>query len=128
MFSPDLSPKRPPLVSEMRSSVLSKDLRPPYSPALAGPSGPPPFPSLERKHPLEDHPSSADPIAEGRGYGIGRLGGDSPSAKGEDSQAWSTCARVVREYDNQLIQSWRSDMDTTLLFVSIEVSFTFLFS
>lgn len=63
-----------------------------------------------RKHPLEDPPYSFF-----RGPGIGDGGGEGP---GGASAAWSACASAVKEYDDKLIESWRMDMDTTLVFVS----------
>lgn len=69
--------------------------------------------SDSRKHPLED-----PPYRRPRGLGIGDLGGDGPAVEDE---AWSACARAVKEFDDKLIESWRTDMDTTLVFVSFAV-------
>jgi hypothetical protein len=68
--------------------------------------------------PPGDHPLEDAPYMLFRGPGIGHLGGDGPLPSVDNGESWAACARAVREYDEKLIQSWRSDMDTTLVFVS----------
>lgn len=67
--------------------------------------------SVPEKHPLEDFP-----YLFSKSPGIGYMGGDGPGAS---SEAWLACTRAVREYDDKLIQSWRSEMNTTLVFVCL---------
>ncbi|KAF9025227.1 hypothetical protein BDZ89DRAFT_1040657 [Hymenopellis radicata] len=68
----------------------------------------PPSPRKYKKHPLEDKPYRYFQSAE-----IGHLGGPD---REENEDAWRACTRAVRYYDEKLIQSWRMDMDTTLVF------------
>ncbi|KAH6912462.1 hypothetical protein BKA70DRAFT_1422024 [Coprinopsis sp. MPI-PUGE-AT-0042] len=63
------------------------------------------------KHPLEE-----SPYCFLRAPGIGFMGGDGPEAS---SEAWLACTRAVREYDDKLIQSWRGEMNTTLVFAAL---------
>ncbi|KAF9025267.1 hypothetical protein BDZ89DRAFT_1135572 [Hymenopellis radicata] len=71
----------------------------------------PPSPRKYKKHPLEDKPYRYFQSAE-----IGHLGGPD---REENEDAWRACTRAVRDYDEKLIQSWRMDMDTTLVFAAL---------
>lgn len=36
----------------------------------------------------------------------------------ESSEAWAACAKALREYDEDMIQDWKEEIDTLLVFVS----------
>ena len=37
----------------------------------------------------------------------------------DSSEAWAACAQALREYDEHMIQDWKEEIDTLLVFVSI---------
>ena len=37
----------------------------------------------------------------------------------DSSEAWAACAKALREYDEDMIQDWKEEIDTLLVFVSI---------
>ena len=38
------------------------------------------------------------------------------------SEAWAACAKALREYDEAMIQDWKEEIDTLLVFVSVLLS------
>lgn len=36
----------------------------------------------------------------------------------DSSEAWAACAKALREYDEDMIQDWKEEIDTLLVFVS----------
>ena len=40
----------------------------------------------------------------------------------DSSEAWAACAKALREYDEAMIQDWKEEIDTLLVFVSTLVS------
>ena len=35
----------------------------------------------------------------------------------DSSEAWAACAKALREYDEDMIQDWKEEIDTLLVFV-----------
>lgn len=123
-----------PVNAQERVSSDATATHAPISPVIwqSSPQHSRPSENGSRKHPLEDHPWKDQSLEYpprdmgSRWRRVGHLGGDGFSAKVGDSESkaqWSRCAHVVREYDSQLIRSWKTDMDTTLVFVSVKASF-----
>ena len=40
----------------------------------------------------------------------------------DSSEAWAACAKALREYDEAMIQGWKEEIDTLLVFVSVTVA------